>query len=238
MGMRESSSTRAFNAQPAPIHSRKPRPPPQLSMPSKRCSLKAQRVSQQGIELHGSRLHDCNESQAGRYRGFAPTPVDVTFEGREKSDFESRDNLLKNQAEYLGDLGCRFVFSQVMSEVSCSKDLLCKVEALRLLATKKHSPNDRRPPTSTRRRSPLRNLRVKPEPAPTESIPTPSPAEDLPSPEIRSPEPRNPLPARLRARRHPSNASRPPPRHVQPISQVAQRSAHPPAHRCRSKAAG
>ncbi len=50
---------------------------------------------------------------------FAPTPVDVTFEGREKSDFESRGNLLKNPAECLGDLGCRFVFSQVMGEVSC-----------------------------------------------------------------------------------------------------------------------
>jgi hypothetical protein len=150
MGGRESLCT--LNAQPAQLHNRTPRPPPQpFSISAKRCILKIQHVTQQ-----------------------PPIEVNLMVE-----NMDDRKDLVDKP---LRDLGCSAVFSQVLSEVSSSSALLCKVENMRLSAANKHTPEVRRASIS---RSPIRHLLAKPEPAPAESISASLLDENPPSPVIR-----------------------------------------------------
>ena len=141
-------STCALNGQQAPLHNRKPRPPLQ------QLSIKIKRcaLKTQHVIQH------------------PPDLVNFTV--------ETIDDSVDLVNEPLDDMRCSSLFSQVLREVSCSNDLLCKAESIRIHA---HPPKDRRASIC---RSPLRRLLAKAGSVP-ENITASSLDENPPSPVIR-----------------------------------------------------
>jgi hypothetical protein len=168
-----------LSAQQAFLHFRKPRPPTVTS--SNRCHLKTQHISQQRSKPCDYRaVQNCDGGSP--VQGFSPDQVDATtFENMNTTNHDRRSSLVSTPTETIGDPGSGFALSQVVSELSCSKELLCQMEALRHYAKKK----DCRPPSPERRRSPLRRLLAKPEPYPAQSLAESLPVEGLASPIIR-----------------------------------------------------
>jgi hypothetical protein len=173
-------STCVLSSQQALLHCRKPRPPTAASSTSNRCNLKTQHISPQRPIQRDYRAVENFEGSP--FQGFSPDQEDSAFENMNATNFDRRSSMVSTPTEPASDPVCGFTLSQVVSELSCSKDLLCKMESLRHFAKK----NDCRAPSPERRRSPLRRVLAKTESCPAESLTESLPVEGgLASPLIR-----------------------------------------------------